>query len=287
MTITNVRRGMTAAVMLCLTSVQLAAQVKDTTSDGRTLVPRDTAQPGKHQALFTGTDGMLAVGFGFLTVAMFPADRHIAQSLQDPEVQANRFLSNTGHGLEMIATPGAFVIGGALYSIGRFGGHKDLEDLGWHGTESVLLASGVTTILKGVLGRARPYVAGDSNAHDFKFFRGFADADRQSFPSGHTTAAFAAASSVTAELRRVWPKSTWFAAPALYGGATLVGLSRMYHNNHWASDVVLGAAIGTFSGLKVVRYSHAHPDNLLDRWIMGVSVIPDASGGGSLMFTFQ
>ena len=72
----------------------------------------------------------------------------------------------------------------------------------------------------------------------------------------------------------------------MYGGATLVGLSRMYHNNHWASDVALGAAIGTFSGLKVVRYSHAHPDNKLDKFILGATVVPNANGGGTLAFSF-
>ena len=51
----------------------------------------------------------------------------------------------------------------------------------------------------------------------------------------------------------------------MYGGATLVGLSRMYNNKHWASDVVLGAAVGTFSGIKVVRYTHGHTDNRIDR----------------------
>ena len=83
----------------------------------------------------------------------------------------------------------------------------------------------------------------------------------------------------------MWPQTTWLVAPVMYGGATLVGLSRMYHNNHWASDVVLGAAIGTFSGLKVVRYSHAHPDNKLDKFMMGASLVPDAHGGGTLAFT--
>jgi hypothetical protein len=42
----------------------------------------------------------------------------------------------------------------------------------------------------------------------------------------------------------------------MYGGAALVGLSRMYNNRHWASDVITGAAIGTFAGTKVVRYHH-------------------------------
>jgi membrane-associated phospholipid phosphatase len=65
----------------------------------------------------------------------------------------------------------------------------------------------------------------------------------------------------------------------MYGGATLVALSRMYHNKHWASDVALGAAVGTFSGLKVLRYNHAHPRNRLNRWLGGpsVAVAPDGS----------
>ncbi|MEO5816119.1 MAG: phosphatase PAP2 family protein, partial [Gemmatimonadaceae bacterium] len=87
------------------------------------------------------------------------------------------------------------------------------------------------------------------------------------------------------EARRIWPKSVWYVAPVMYGGATLVGLSRMYHNNHWASDVALAAAIGTFSGLKVVRYSHAHPDNKLDHFILGASIFP-SPGGGTLSFSF-
>jgi len=115
---------------------------------------------------------------------------------------------------------------------------------------------------------------------------GFGDSDRQSFPSGHTTTAFAAASSVTSEINRMWPKYTWYAAPVLYGGATMVGLSRMYHNKHWASDVVLGAAVGTFSGLKVVRYSHAHPNNLIDRAVLRATITPNDAGGANLGFTF-
>ena len=278
----STRVGLALALSIATT---VRAQGSDSTK--RTIIPRDTADAGEHQTLFSRRDAVMAAGFGALTIAMFPADRHFAESLQDPEIQANRFLGRVATSVEQVTSPGAFIIGGALYSIGRFGGHKDIEDLGWHGTESVLLASGVTFVLKGVIGRARPYAAGDTNPHDFRFLHGFQSADRQSFPSGHTTAAFAAASSVTSEIARMWPAATWYAGPALYGGATLVGLSRMYHNNHWASDVVLGAAIGTFSGLKVVRYSHAHPDNVIDRIIMAATVVPDLRGGGTVQFTVQ
>jgi len=133
-------------------------------------------------------------------------------------------------------------------------------------------------VLKGVLGRARPYVTNDTNPHDFGFGRGFGNGKYQSFPSGHTTAAFAAAAAVTSEPRRWWPHGQWVVASVMYGGATLVGLSRIYHNDHWASDVALGAAIGTFGGLKVVRYSHQHPDNFIDRVMLPMHVQPTAHG---------
>jgi membrane-associated phospholipid phosphatase len=146
-----------------------------------------------------------------------------------------------------------------------------------HGTEAVLVADVVTYALKGITGRARPFVFADTSPHNFKFFKGFGDGNRQSFPSGHTTSAFAAAAAVTAETGTWWPKSTWVVGPLMYGGATMVGLSRMYHNKHWASDVVLGAAIGTLSGQKIVQYSHAHPTRL-DKALLHVSLLPDGDG---------
>lgn len=249
---------------------------------------RDTAQTDttrKRQVLFTAGDAALGAAFVGLTIAMFPADRSIAQRLENENSKANRFFDRSATGLELISTPGAFIVGPALYAFGRYTHHPDIEDLGWHGTEAVVLATGITGALKGALGRSRPYVTADTNPRDFKFGKGFAGEDRSSFPSGHTTVAFAAASSVTSEAQRVWPGHTWIVAPVMYGGATLVGLSRMYHNKHWASDVVLGAGIGTFSGIKVVRYSHAHPDNFIDRVILRTSIAPDGHGGGMVAWT--
>ena len=278
----------------------LTAQVT-TGADGRTIVPRDTANSGRRKTLFTYRDAALATAFVGLTVAMLPADRSIAQRLQDEDLRNNKLFDNPARGVELITSPGSFIIGGGLYALGKLSRNKNLSDLGWHGTEAVILASGVTGLLKGALGRSRPYVSSDTNPHDFQFGRGFGGGnvtgndvngkpftsnDFKSFPSGHTTTAFAAAAAVTSEMRRMWPNAVWYVAPVMYGGATLVGLSRMYHNNHWASDVVLGAAIGTFSGLKVVRYSHAHPDNKLDRFILGATIVPNINGGGTLAFSF-
>jgi len=256
-------------LLIALFAAAFPLQVVDAQA---TLPSPDTAHGAP---LFTGRDIIRAVGFTGLTIAMFPLDRSIARRLTNERSKANRFLNGSSKGVEYIADPGSIVIGTSLYLIGRFTNHPGIEDLGWHGTESVLLGGATAWVLKGLTGRARPYVTGDSTAHDFKFGGGFTNSNRQSFPSGHTTAAFAAAAAVTSEAERGWPHHFWLVAPAMYGGATLVGLSRMYHDKHWASDVALGAAIGTFSGLKVVRYAHAHPKNFLDRAILRV----DATGG--------
>ncbi len=270
-------------IIVALVAILLPLQLIDAQSP--TVTPVDSA-PGA--PLFNGRDVIRAVGFTGLTIAMFPLDRSIARRLTNERSKANRFLNNASKGVEYIADPGSIVIGTSLYLIGRFTHHPAVEDLGWHGTEAVLFAGGTAWVLKGLTGRARPFVTGDTTAHDFKFGGGFGNADRQSFPSGHTTAAFAAAAAVTSEAERDWPHHFWLVAPAMFGGASLVGLSRMYHDKHWASDVALGAAIGTFSGLKVVRYAHAHPKNRLDRIMLGLEASPTLENGrAGLALSFQ
>ena len=239
--------------------------------------PGDTTHVQK--TLFTWRDGVMAGGFAALTVAMFPVDKRAAVELQEPDNQANRFFKNASVDVQYIADPGSIVIGVGLYGVGRVAHWRDVEDLGLHGTEAVIFSGAITGILKDVVGRARPFVSNDSNPHLFHFAKGISNGNYQSFPSGHTTAAFAAAAAVTSESQRWWPQGIWIVAPAMYGGATLVGLSRMYNNAHWASDVALGAGIGTFSGLKVVRYSHMHPHNFIDRALLAMTVAPDGMGG--------
>jgi membrane-associated phospholipid phosphatase len=275
---------MTALVLALgvIPPTRLAAQ-NPPPGDDRTVVPRDTAHAERRQTLFTFRDAILAGGFAGITVAMFPLDKNIAGQIRQDST-FNGFTQKSAVGFETISSPGAYVIGGSLYLIGRFAKKPDLQDFGWHGTEAVLVANAVTGLLKGTLGRARPFVSNDTNPRDFHFGGGFRTADRQSFPSGHTTTAFAAAAAVTSEIRRLHPKALPYVATVMYGGATLVGLSRMYHNKHWASDVALGAAIGTFSGLKVVRYSHAHPDNKVDRVMLHTVIAPDGHGGSYLGF---
>lgn len=231
------------------------------------------------KTLFTWRDPILAAGFVGLTFALLPVDQQIANRLQDSTTQANRFFKNSSHVVEHIADPGAVIIGIGMYGVGRLAHWKNVADLGLHGSEAVILGGAITTLTKDIAGRARPYVSSDTSPHDFKLFRGFhKDDGYRSFPSGHATVAFAAAAAVTSESQRWWPHKTWLVAPVMYGGASLVALSRMYNNKHWGSDVVLGAAVGTFSGIKVVRYTHGHTDNRIDRALLGLKVIPLSNG---------
>ena len=249
--------------------------------------PRDTTHAQTQAPFFTRKDALLAGAFVGATFLMFPLDRQVARSLQDSSTQANRFFHHATTDVEIITSPGSYIIGGTLWAVGRLGKWDRVADLGWHGTEAVLFAQGVTTLIKGVAGRARPFLSNGESPGDYRIGKGFSSGDWSSFPSGHSSTAFAAAAAVTNETSRWWPKSVWYVGPLMYAGATSVGLSRMYHNRHWGSDVLLGAAIGTFSGRKVVQYQHGHPGNLLDLIMRGSKVAPDGRGGVSVGTSLQ
>ena len=216
---------------------------------------------------FTSRDALILAGFTVGTIAIAPLDAHLAAVLQKPGAQENRLLGTSATAFKLLGVPGTVVIGAGLYLIGRADGQLRLQDLGLHSVEAVLLSTATSFGIKMLAGRARPYVDA-GNPHNFQVARGFSGDDFQSFPSGHTTAAFAFASVLSRETQMWWPHSRWYIGTAAYAGATLVGVSRLYNNMHWASDVLGGAAIGTVFGLKVVKYHHSHPGNRIDRALL-------------------
>ena len=257
-----------AAAVTPLAVATVGAQPADTT--------RISTDP-----LFGRRDLVVAFAFGLGTAISLPSDRFFAEKLQFKWAQENRFLSRTAAVFREVGHPGALIIGTTMYAVGRFGGNERLADLGLHGTEALIAGSLIGSTIKALAGRQRPYMNVEK-PHSFRFLRGFEADDFRSFPSGHTVAGFAAAAAVTKETNRWWPELNWLIFPTMYGGAALIGISRMYNNKHWASDVMMGAAIGSFAGRKIVRYHHSHPDNKIDDWFLSGSISPNANGGYSL-----
>ncbi len=92
-------------------------------------------------------------------------------------------------------------------------------------------------IVKVMVGRARPYT-GELGFSPFTF--GSAHA---SWPSGHTTTAFAFA----VAMGLAFPKLRW----PLLALAALTGFSRMVLNMHYLGDVIMGATIGTLGAMLI------------------------------------
>jgi membrane-associated phospholipid phosphatase len=155
--------------------------------------------------------------------------------------------------------PGSLAVEAALWGAGRVANNKNLATDGEAALEAAAAGGAMTFLLKRMIGRARPLLD-STRADDFSFGRGFASGSSyQSFPSGHTTAAFAFATAITARLAdRKSPATAW-AAPALFSLATATAVQRVYRHAHWMSDCLAGAAIGTVSGLVAARWHERHP----------------------------
>jgi hypothetical protein len=239
-----------------------------------------------HVPLITRSDAWILGGFVAGAAIMGHYDRAIATEIREPGTQANRLASNTAKTFNFLGSPGTLIAGAALYGVGRIGHFDRIADLGLHGTEAIVASAGITYMIKGLAGRQRPSFADVDDADDFSLGGGFTSGSHSSFPSGHATAAFAAATVVTLETRRWSKSSTWYVAPIMFAGASLVGVSRLYSNAHWASDVVMGAGIGTLTGLEVYRYNHMNnSSNRLNRWFLRAvpSVTPSFDGHGAML----
>lgn len=138
----------------------------------------------------------------------------------------------------------------AAYAGGRLAKAPALSRSAAHVGAALLAAGAANGALKYILGRERP----STTADNARFAPFTADNRWQSFPSGHTTVAFSLAASVSEEARRPWVTAL------TYGGAALVGWSRVYEDKHWTSDVVGGALVGIAAGRGTVRLLHHRGD---------------------------
>ncbi len=133
---------------------------------------------------------------------------------------------------------GVFSLAGGLYLHGQIYKNDRNRDLGVKLGSALIYSTTVTTILKMLTGRQRPTIT--ENNSNFDFFQ--TSWDNTSFPSGHATAGFAFASVMALSTDNDIEKAAYWTI------AGVMALERIYNSHHWLSDVVLGSAIGYFTG---------------------------------------
>ncbi len=116
-----------------------------------------------------------------------------------------------------------------LFIGGRFSDDLRFRAMTYDLSVAATVNLGYTSALKAMVNRERPN-----------------GGDEDSFPSGHTSNAFALASVASAHYGKK------VGIPA-YAVASAVGVNRLRSDHHWLSDVVSGAALGTIVGWAVVR----------------------------------
>jgi membrane-associated phospholipid phosphatase len=114
----------------------------------------------------------------------------------------------------------------ATYAIGRVTSHPRVTAVGADLISAQIVTQLTTSAIKMSVGRTRP------DGTDF------------SFPSGHSSTAFATATVLQRHLG-------WKVGLAAYGAATYVAASRIQAKRHFLSDVAFGAAVGIVAGRTV------------------------------------
>jgi len=177
----------------------------------------------------------IAPAAGF-TAALFASDSWIARQVPDKPDQLNRSQNISNYAVYSLigATGGAFVLGHIT--------HNDhLGETGLLSGEAALNSTAVAYLLNYATQRPRPT---EGNGHG-SFLQG-----GSSFPSEHATVAWSIASVVAHEYPGPLTKI------AAYGLASAVTLTRITSKQHFASDAVIGSALGWYFGRQAFRAHH-------------------------------
>jgi membrane-associated phospholipid phosphatase len=193
-----------------------------------------------------------------VTAGLYAYDQDLKDWVQRKRNKSSDDLANifTPFGNVLYTLPAA----GLVYLYGEVQESEKAKRIGLLGAESIILAGAFTGVIKIAGHRHRPDTGDQYNRWDGPGF----STDNLSFPSGHAGTAFALATVIAEE------SDNSYVAPTAYGIASLVALSRLNDNEHWTSDVFLGAAVGYFTARTVLRY-HQKKNS---PW----ALLPDASG---------
>lgn len=119
-------------------------------------------------------------------------------------------------------------------TIGFIQKDQTLKNKGYYIGATLLSSAVITTSLKFTIDRERPFVT-------YPDIQKLTGAGSPSFPSGHTSEAFAVATS----LSMAFPE--WYVIAPAYIWAGAAGYSRMHLGVHYPSDVLVGALVGAGS----------------------------------------
>jgi membrane-associated phospholipid phosphatase len=133
--------------------------------------------------------------------------------------------------------PVTFSIPVGLFVTGAIIKDKDLRWKGYEHLASTAVGGLFTASLKFAFSRPRPKKTYPNDIVQYT------KAGSYSFPSGHTSQAFATATSISL----LYPK--WYIIAPAYLWASGVGYSRMYLGVHYPSDVLAGALLGSASAI--------------------------------------
>jgi membrane-associated phospholipid phosphatase len=227
----------------------------------------------------SGRDLALFAGATLGTAALTTLDVRIAHAMYDSLYHVNHpGVTKAANRASIVTETVLMIAGGTVWGIARLNRDAGTADVALHTTEAVSSAAMVIQVVRGTLGRGRPYVIDEEgekrngDPYEYQFLHGFTSFNYRSWPSMHATANFAVASALSSEMRRRNTPHRAAIASALYVGAAMPSLARMYLDEHWATDVAMGVFLGVFAGQKAVNYSHDHPDNYFDRKLLKPSL---------------
>lgn len=190
------------------------------------------------------------IGMGALVAVSF-ADQPIQQfaldfRLSHPRIQSTSKLITDFGGNYELYTLGGLGLYGFIFK------NERMKTATLLASQSYLTGAAVEGVMKYLFGRRRPS-SYDPGVVAKPTFEGPFTSTSGSFPSGHTTVAFAAATVYALEYK----DKPWVPI-VCYTSASLIGLSRITENKHWATDVVAGAALGYLTGKLVVNNYHRY-----------------------------
>ncbi len=199
------------------------------------------------------------LGFGAATAALIATDHRTIDTFENSKGQiawGNR-ISNVGATYTLIPLVAGF------YAYGVWRDEPKPREVGILGTEALLDSLIVVEVLKPIFGRERP----DATRERAHFFDGGG-----SFPSGHAIESWTLASLISHEYH-----NTIMVPITAYGLATVVSLSRFAAQRHFASDILVGGAMGWFIG-RYVYQTHVNHAIHKHAW-MHPQIVPEVIPG--------